>query len=66
MADIFKFGGFLKAINKKREQAAESSSAPAKPEEGSQSTTQTGTVQPTMSQADFLYGTEGMRRKRKE
>jgi len=63
MADIFKFGGFIKATNKKREAAAGLiEPAAAKPEEGSQS----GTVKPTMTQAEFSYGSEGMRRKRKE
>lgn len=57
MADIFKFGGFLKSTNKKREEAAEQA-APAK-----QDSTES---QPSMSQSDFLYGTEGLRRKDKK
>lgn len=57
MADIFKFGAFLKGVNKKREESAEQA-APAK-----QDSTES---QPSMSQSDFLYGTEGLRRKEKK
>lgn len=57
MADIFKFGSFLKNVNKKREESAEQA-APAK-----QDSTE---AQPSMSQSDFLYGSEGMRRKEKK
>jgi hypothetical protein len=54
--DVFSFGGFLKANNKRREDEA-MNGAPAKPEEASSGG--------TMSQADFSYGPEGMRRKPK-
>jgi hypothetical protein len=66
MADIFKFGGFIKNNLKKREEATGLAEPVAEPEEGSQSATQSGTAKPTMTQAEFSYGSEGMRRKRRE
>lgn len=59
MADIFNFGSFLKNTNKRREEEAE------KPSETKPST-ESQPSQGTMSQSDFLYGTEGMRRKEKK
>ncbi|MCA3173573.1 MAG: hypothetical protein ING25_11065 [Burkholderiales bacterium] len=53
MADIFNFGGFLKKVNKDREEKAMPAEPTQKPSEESQ---------PTMSQGDFSYGPEGYRR----
>lgn len=63
MADVFKFGGFLRATNKKREKEAglDEDAQPAK-----QETQESSDSTKSMSQGEFSYGSEGMRRKRKE
>lgn len=59
MASIFNFGGFLKNTNKKREADA----MPDEPVMKPVSEESTAPPKEGMSQSDFLYGTEGMRRK---
>jgi len=54
MADFFKFGGFLKTTQKKREDEAGLNDKP-QPKASEES-------QPSMTQSDFSYGPEGMRR----
>lgn len=58
MADLFNFGGFIKNTNKRREKEAET---PAEDKTESTESVPFG----TMSQGDFSYGEEGMRRKPK-
>lgn len=55
MADLLNFGGFIKKTLQRREAEAE------KPAEPKQESTES---QPTMSQGDFSYGPEGMRKKK--
>lgn len=57
MADLLNFGGFIKKTLQRREADAEKQPEPAK-----QDSTES---QPTMSQGDFSYGPEGMRRVKK-
>lgn len=61
MADTFNFGGFLKATNKKREDAAEGNTS-----QDTKDTPADSQKAPEMSREDFLYGPEGMRRNKKK
>jgi hypothetical protein len=55
MADIFNFGGFIKNTNKRREKEAEG--PPTPPAAATES-------QPSMTQSEFSYGSEGMQRRK--
>ena len=57
MADLFNFGGFIKNTNKRREKEAEGAVDTSKES--------TESAPETMTQAEFSYGSEGMRRKPK-
>lgn len=60
MADVFKFGGFIKNTNKRREKGA------GLPTPSTNPPTQSEKPARTMTQAEFSYGVEGTRRNPKK
>lgn len=63
MADLFNFGGFIKNTNKRREKAAGLTESESTSEDKTETTE--SVPKGTMSQSEFSYGSEGMRRKPK-